>query len=60
VLYLKDIREALQMTQAEIAEALEVSKSYYEKLERGAVPVTRKIIEKIKKIYPKVNINLFF
>lgn len=58
--YLKEIRDSLELTQNEIAEKLGVSKSYYEKLERGAVPVTRIIIEKIKVLYPEVDANLFF
>ena len=49
-----------EKTQKEMAVILGVSKSYYEKLERGAAPATRRIIEKIKALHPDIDINIFF
>lgn len=56
--YLRGLRGI--KTQKEFAEELNVSKSLYEKYERGEREPSKKFIKKILTKYPKTNINIFF
>lgn len=56
---LKEFREAIGKTQVEMAQELGISKSFYEKIENGTRKPSREIIEKIKTIYPLIDVNIF-
>ncbi len=56
---LKEFREAIGKTQEEMAQELEISKSFYEKVENGVRKPSRELIEKIKEIYPLLDVNIF-
>ena len=57
---LKEFREAIGKTQGEMAESLGISKSFYEKVENGTRKPSREVIEKIKSVYPLLDVNIFF
>lgn len=56
---LKDFREAIGKTQEEMSKELGISKSFYEKIENGQRTPSREFIEKIKSIYPLLDVNIF-
>lgn len=56
---LKEFREAIGKTQEEMAKELEISKSFYEKIESNERKPGRELIEKIKKKYPLIDVNIF-
>lgn len=56
---LRDFREQLGKTQEQMANDFEISKSFYEKIESGAKKPGRELIEKVKKKYPFLDINIF-
>lgn len=51
---LRDIRENLNKSQAEMAEALEITDDHYRKIEAGLVGLT---LEKIKLLFEKLHID---
>lgn len=56
---LKDFRESINKTQQEMADELQISKSYYEKIESGERSVSRELIDRIKAKYPIIDLNIF-
>ena len=56
---LKDFREAIGKTQEQMAIELSISKSFYEKIEKGERKPGRELLERIKKKYPLLDINIF-
>lgn len=56
---LKDFRESIGKTQQEMADELQISKSYYEKIESGERSVSRELIDRIKERYPIIDLNIF-
>lgn len=58
--YLKNFRISLNLTYQEFADSLEISKSLYEKVERGERKPSRKFAEKLKRTYPQFDINLLY
>lgn len=56
---LKEFRQAIGKSRRQMAEELEVSESMYEKIESGERKVGRKLIEKIKKKYPLIDVTIF-
>ena len=57
---LKTFRETIGKTQQQMASDLGVSKSLYEKIENKKRKPSREFIEKAKKKYPILDINIFF
>lgn len=57
---LKKIREELGLSMDEMALRLNVSTSLYEKIEYGYIKPGRGFIEKLKKVFPYVDANIFF
>ncbi len=55
----EDFRKAIGMTQEAMARELDISKSFYEKIESGERKPGRELIEKIKKKYPLLDVNIF-
>ena len=56
---LKEFREAIGMTQEEMAANLLISKSFYEKIESGERKPGRELIERFKTEYPILDVNIF-
>lgn len=56
---LKEFRENIGKSKQEMADELQVSKSFYEKIEYGTKKPGRELIEKFKKKYPYFDINIF-
>lgn len=56
---LRNFREQLGKTQEQMANDFEISKSFYEKIESGTKKPGRELIEKVKKKYPFIDINIF-
>lgn len=56
---LKSFREAIGKTQDEMSTELNVSKSFYEKIESGERKPGREFIEKFKNKYPIIDVNIF-
>ena len=56
---LKEFREAIGKTQEEMASEFSISKSFYEKIEKGERKPGRELIEKIKLKYPIIDANIF-
>lgn len=56
---LKDFRESIGKTQQEMADELQISKSYYEKIESGERSASRELIDRIKEKYPIIDLNIF-
>lgn len=54
------IRKQLGLTQAEMATRLNISTSYYQKIERKFVKPGRGFIEKFMDQFPEEDINLLF
>lgn len=57
---LREFREAIGMTQEEMAVNLLISKSFYEKIESGKRKPGRELIERFKTKYPILDVNIFF
>jgi transcriptional regulator with XRE-family HTH domain len=57
---IKKIRIDRGYTMQEFADVLEVSKSLIEKLETGNKKTSRSFLEKLKKVFPEIDINIFF
>lgn len=57
---LKAFRLSLNLTMAEFANKIGVSKSLYEKVELGFRKPSRNFIEKTKKTFPQLDTNIFF
>lgn len=56
---LREFREAIGMTQEEMAVNLLISKSFYEKIESGKRKPGRELIERFKTKYPILDVNIF-
>lgn len=56
---LRNFREQLGKTQEQMANDFEISKSFYEKIESGTKKPGRELIEKVKRKYPFLDINIF-
>lgn len=56
---LKSFREAIGKTQEQMANEFEISKSLYEKIETGVRKPSREFIERFKKKYPIIDVNIF-
>ena len=57
---LKDFREQHNLTQRELAIMLDVSPSYYIKVEQGIVNAGRGFIEKFINTFPDASADMFF
>lgn len=57
---LKDFRVSKKLTQQQLAIKLNVSPSYYIKVEQGIVKAGRGFIEKFVKAFPDESIDMFF
>ena len=57
---LKDFREQHNLTQRELAIKLDISPSYYIKVEQGIVNAGRGFIEKFIKAFPDESADMFF
>lgn len=57
---LKNFRKSLNLTTANFAEQIKVSKSLYEKVETGARKPSREFIAKLKQKFPQFDVNIFF
>lgn len=55
-----EFRNNLNLTQREMAEKMNISKSYYEKVEKGFKKPGRGFLEKFKTTFPEGDINIFF
>lgn len=55
---LKELRGNL--TQEEFAKKLSVSKSLYQKLERGERGLSKRTLKKLKSLFPALDVNIFF
>lgn len=55
-----DFRKQLGLTQIEMAKKLNVSYSYYTKIENENKPPSYNFIKRLKEIYPEINTNIFF
>lgn len=58
--YLKEFRKQRNLTQAEMAEMLEVSLSLYTKLESENRKPSREFMNKFKSAFPDFDMNIFF
>lgn len=58
--YLLQIRKQLGLTQAKMANRLDLSTSYYQKVEGDFVKPGRGFIEKFKIAFPDEDLNLLF
>ena len=56
---LKEFREAIGLTQEAMANDLQISKSFYEKIESGERKPGRELIERFKLKFPIIDINIF-
>lgn len=57
---LKQFRVSNELTQKEMAVLTKVSLSMYEKVERGTIKPSRGFMEKMKEVYPHINIDYIF
>ena len=56
---LKRLRKELKLTQEELAKALNLSTSYYVKLENGFMNPSYKVMKKLKEFYgEKIDLNV--
>lgn len=60
MLFLKEFRKKREATQREMANALGVSKSYYEKVEYGDREPSREFMSSFKRVFPDFDMNIFF
>lgn len=56
---LKELR-GVRKTQEQFAKELGISKSTYEKYERGEREPSKKFLVRLKELYPDLDINIFF
>ena len=57
---LASIRKKLNLTQAEMADKLDISFSYYQKIENGYRKPSYNFINKFTEIFPEVDVSIFF
>ena len=57
---LASIRKKLNLTQAEMADKLDISFSYYQKIENGYKNPSYNFINKFIEIFPEVDVSIFF
>ena len=57
---LKEFRKETKLTQREMAVALGVSLSMYEKIERGTIKASRNFLDALKGKYPHIDIDYIF
>lgn len=57
---LLEFRNSQNLTQRQMAKKMNVSKSYYEKVEKGFKKPGRGFLEKFKKAFPNGDMNIFF
>ncbi len=55
-----EFRNEQNLTQKEMAKKIKVSKSYYEKVEKGFKKPGRGFLEKFKETFPSIDMNIFF
>lgn len=60
MIFLQEFRKSLGKTQAEMAELLGFSKSYYEKIESSDREASREFMEAFKSKFPEFDMNIFF
>jgi len=60
MLALKCLRKALGLNTTQMAEELEISKSFYEKIELGYKRASNEFCRKIKAKFPFIDTNIFF
>lgn len=57
---LKSFRILLNKTQREFSKILDVSLSYYEKIEKGEREISNTFLKKLKSNFPQLDLNIFF
>lgn len=57
---LQEFRQSKKLTQEQMADKLEITVSHYKALEYGQRNPSFDLLEKIKNIYPKANIDKIF
>lgn len=57
---LREFRESLGYSKQEIADALHISKSFYEKIEWGIREPSHNFLRRFKKSFPTFDMNIFF
>jgi len=57
---LREFRKSTGLSQDNMARNLRVSLSMYEKVERGHVYASRAFMQKLKRAFPSVNIDIMF
>lgn len=58
--FLKEFRQSLNLTLQEFADNINVSKSYYEKIESGQRKPSREFMTRLKNKFPQFDVNIFF
>lgn len=58
--FLREFRQSLNLTLQEFADNIDVSKSYYEKIESGQRKPSREFMTKLKHKFPQFDVNIFF
>lgn len=58
--FLKEFRLSLNLTLQGFADIINVSKSYYEKIESGERKPSREFMKKLKYKFPQFDLNIFF
>lgn len=57
---LYELRQAQALTQKEMAKKLDVSLSYYTKVEKGFKPYSHSLLQKVKQAFPSADMNEFY
>ena len=57
---IREFRQSLNLTLQEFADNIDVSKSYYEKIESGQRKPSREFMTKLKHKFPQFDVNIFF
>lgn len=57
---LKNIRKEMNLTQLEMANKLEISVSYYSKIENGSKMPSYNFIKRFSDEFPSLDANIFF
>ncbi len=57
---LKNFRKIANLNTEEMAKEIGISKSFYEKIELGYKKASNGFIEKLKKRFPFIDVNIFF
>ena len=55
--YLSEFRKQEKLSQTELSRLLEISKSHYIKIELGTRNPSFNFLKKLKKVFPKVDLN---